>query len=184
MPSELVARDAIVTLLEYIGEDPTREGLVETPARVLRAWLEMTAGYAQDPAAILATDFEEPTGCLVVERDLAFSTMCEHHLLPFSGTATIAYLPRERVVGLSKLARLVECFALRLQIQERLTRQIAEALMVHLKPRGVGVTLKAEHACLGSRGVRQRGATTETTVLLGDLAANPSALLPQAWTLP
>jgi GTP cyclohydrolase I len=147
--------DAVVRLLQFIGENPTRDGLRDTPKRVLKAWRDMTVGYLQDPAIILNRSFEQPHDELVVLRGTRFTSVCEHHLLPFSGTAAVGYIPTDRVVGISKLARLVECFARRLQIQERMTQQIADAIMAHLKPLGVGVIIRATHSCMSCRGVMQ-----------------------------
>jgi len=159
--------DAVVRLLEHMGEDPNREGLLATPGRVLRAFTEMTAGYAQDPAAILSTVFDERHDQMVVLDGIEFTSTCEHHLLPFVGTAVVGYVPRQRVVGLSKLARLVECYARRLQVQERMTEQIASALMEHLNPEGAGVVIRAHHSCMGCRGVRKPSARMTTSALHG-----------------
>jgi len=156
----------IVRLLTWLGEDPQRDGLRDTPERVLRALKEMTAGYGDDPRAILTRQFAVGYDELVIERGIPFWSLCEHHLLPFHGTATVGYLPGARVVGLSKLVRLVECFARRLQVQERLTVEIAEALLEHLRARGVGVILRARHGCMETRGVRAP-AETVTSAMLG-----------------
>lgn len=160
------AEAAVETLLETIGEDPTREGLQDTPKRVVKALLELTQGYEQDPSEILATVFQEPYDDIVLVRDIPFSSLCEHHLLPVQGRATVAYLPHGGVVGLSKISRLVQAFARRLQVQERMTQQIAHALDEHLSPRGVAVLVEAEHACMGMRGIRTP-ATMVTTEFLG-----------------
>ncbi len=160
------AEAAVKTLLETIGEDPTREGLKDTPKRVVNALLELTQGYEQDPSEILSTVFEEPYDDIVLVRDIPFHSLCEHHLLPVHGSATVAYLPQGGVVGLSKISRLVQAFARRLQIQERMTQQIAHALDDHLSPRGVAVLIEAEHACMGMRGV-STPATMVTTEFLG-----------------
>ena len=136
--SEDAAEEAVSTMLRFIGEDPSREGLADTPARVVRAWREMNAGYQEDPAEILSRTFDESSDELIMLRGISFYSMCEHHLLPFYGEACVGYLPG-KVVGISKLARLVNCFAHRLQVQERMTRQIAEAVETHLDARGVGV---------------------------------------------
>src|SRR5689334_9064318 len=137
--------EAITTLLRYVGEDPTRDGLRDTPGRVARAWREMTSGYTDDPAEILGRTFDESSDEMIILRGISFYSTCEHHLLPFYGTATVGYLPGN-VVGISKLARLVECFARRLQIQERMTRQIAAANETHLEARGVAVILQIGRA--------------------------------------
>src|SRR5579872_1992369 len=169
--SERAARDAVVDLLRFIGEDPARDGLADTPDRVIRAWREMTAGYDQDPAEILGRTFDEPSDELIVLSGVAFHSVCEHHLLPFQGTACVGYLPG-KVVGISKLARLVDCFARRLQIQERVTRQIAEAIMLHLDARGAAVIVRAHHLCMGCRGVRQPGADMITSSMAGSLRSD------------
>jgi GTP cyclohydrolase I len=166
--------DAITTLLRYIGEDPSRDGLRDAPTRVARAWREMTRGYEDDPAEILARTFEESSDEMIVLRGISFYSTCEHHLLPFYGTATVGYLPG-KVVGISKLARLVECFARRLQIQERMTRQIAEAIETHLDARGVGVILRAHHLCMGCRGVRQEETEMVTSSMLGTLRSDATS---------
>jgi GTP cyclohydrolase I len=167
--------DAIVRLLTWIGEDVRREGLRDTPDRVLRAWKELTAGYAQDPKAILARTFAEPCDEMAVVRDIPFRSTCEHHLFPFTGVASIGYIPDGRVVGLSKLARLVDCYALRLQLQERMTRQIAEAVMEHLSPKAVGVVVRGLHTCMSHRGVRKDGAAFTTSSMLGAMRDEPAA---------
>lgn len=157
---------AVRVLLAGLGEDPSRPGLQATPDRVVRSLMEMTKGYREDPAAILSTTFEEPYEEMVVVAGIEFWSLCEHHLIPFHGTAAIGYIPSGRVVGLSKLPRLVHCFAQRLQVQERLTEQIARAIDEHLKPKGVGVLMRAEHLCMKARGVKSTGTTT-TSCLLG-----------------
>lgn len=164
---------AITTLLALIGEDPQRDGLVDTPARVIRAWKEMTSGYQEDPGVILSRTFEETSTGMVVLRGISFTSICEHHLLPFHGTASVGYLPG-KVVGISKLARLVHCFARRLQIQERLTRQIAAAIEEHLEPRGVGVMIRARHLCMGSRGVKLPDTELVSSAMLGALREDAS----------
>ncbi len=161
-------------LLSYVGEDATREGLVDTPARVRRALLELTAGYGEDPKDILSTSFDAGSyDEMVILRGIKFHSLCEHHMLVFSGEAAVGYLPGARVVGLSKLARLVECYARRLQIQERMTREIADALEVHIEPNGVGVIVRAHHSCMGCRGVRQAGSEMVTSAMLGSMKENP-----------
>ena len=158
------------------GEDPNREGLMETPARVVRAYAEWFAGYAQDPTEFLHRTFSEVAGYdeMVVVRDIEFSSHCEHHLASIKGRAHIGYLPRSRVVGLSKLARVVEIFAHRLQIQERMTAQIADAIQTALEPRGVAVVIEGSHACMASRGVRKPGAGMVTSRMLGVFRENPA----------
>lgn len=160
-------RDGVVAMLISIGEDADREGLKATPHRVRRLFREMTEGYKHDPRAILSTVFKEDCDQVVVVRGIRFSSLCEHHLLPFTGTVNVGYLPKGSVVGLSKIPRLVECFARRLQVQERMTREVAEALHVHLNPEGVGVVVTAHHHCMGCRGVRQPDAEMVTSVMLG-----------------
>jgi GTP cyclohydrolase IA len=167
--------DAVVRLLEWIGEDPLREGLRDTPKRVVKAIREMTAGLAVDPASVLGTVFNESSDNMVVVRGIRFTSLCEHHLLPFTGTATVGYVPDGRVIGLSKIPRLVEVFAKRPQVQERMTNQIASSLMEHLSPWGVGVVLRAHHSCMGCRGVRQPDAEMITSCLLGCMKADPAA---------
>lgn len=159
--------DAVVRILEHIGEDPNREGLRATPDRVVRAFSDMTSGYGADPALVLATVFEERCDEMVVVDGISFSSLCEHHLLPFTGTAVVGYVPDGKVVGLSKIPRLVEAYARRLQVQERMTTQIADSLNEVLAPKGVGVVVRAHHSCMGCRGVRQAGATMITSAMLG-----------------
>ena len=173
-PSEHSAEQAVATLLRFIGEDTGRDGLLDTPSRVVRAWREMTAGYGEDPAEILSRTFEESSDEMVVLRGISFYSTCEHHMLPFYGTASVGYLPG-RVVGISKLARLVNCFARRLQIQERMTRQIAESVEQHLDARGVGVVIRAHHLCMGCRGVRQEETEMVTSSMLGTLRRDPTS---------
>jgi GTP cyclohydrolase I len=172
------ALEAVRALLYHVeGPASDREGLDETPARVVRALEELTAGYAQDPGLILSKVFSESDGYdqMVVLRDIEFTSLCEHHLLPFSGTAVVAYIPQGKVVGLSKLARVVECFARRLQLQERMTQQIANAIDEHLTPQGVGVIVAAHHQCMGCRGVKQPRAEMVTSALRGALLREDSA---------
>jgi GTP cyclohydrolase I len=166
--AEQTGEDAVITLIRLVGEDPQRDGLLQTPRRVLQAMREMTAGYNEDPAEILSTTFEETSDELIVLRGIEFYSICEHHLLPFYGTASVGYLPGE-VVGISKLARLVHCFARRMQIQERLTRQVAEAIQEHLKARGTAVVIRAHHLCMGCRGVKLPGTELITSSMLGTL---------------
>jgi GTP cyclohydrolase IA len=174
-PSRAEAQEAVRTLLRWAGEDPSREGLLETPSRVIRAYDEWFSGYSQDPTEFLQRTFSEVAGYdeIVVVRDIEFLSHCEHHLAAINGRAHIGYLPRSRVVGLSKLARVVEIFARRLQIQERMTAQIADAIEVALQPRGVAVILEGSHACMSSRGVRQRSARMVTSRMLGVFRDRP-----------
>ncbi len=167
--------DAVMRLLEFLGQDPKRDGLKDTPSRVVRALKEMTCGYQENPKEILSRVFEEAFDEVVVVRGIPFTSLCEHHMLPFTGTADIGYLPNGKVVGLSKLARLVDCFSKRLQIQERLTREIAEAIKEYLLPRGVGVVVTAEHSCLACRGVKKPGVEMVTSMMLGIFREKPEA---------
>lgn len=155
-------------MLQAIGENPDREGLKDTPKRVVKSWSELFAGYTQDPATILSTVFEDGA-CdeMVILKDIDFSSMCEHHMLPFRGKAHVAYVPDKKVVGLSKLARLVDCFAKRLQIQEKMTQEIAENIAEHLVPKGVAVIIEAHHQCMSCRGVNKQGTTMITSEMLG-----------------
>ena len=170
-------QDAIRTLLIWSGEDPAREGLRDTPARVGRAWKEYCAGYAEDPAMHLARTFEEVAGYdeVVLLRDIPFHSHCEHHLAPIVGTASIAYLPTDRVVGISKLARVLHGYARRLQIQERLTAEIAQCIWTNLNPLGVAVVIKAQHGCMTGRGVRTHGVDMVTSKVLGCFRDDPSS---------
>ena len=175
MAQDEVGIEAVRNLLRLINEDPNRDGLKDTPRRVLAMYRELTAGYEMNPADLLTRTFEETSDELIVLDGIEFTSLCEHHLLPFIGTATIGYIPRDRVVGISKLARLVDCYARRLQVQERMTRQIAEAMMAHLKPEGCGVVLVAHHSCMGCRGVRKPEARMITSALHGVLRDKPEA---------
>src|SRR4051794_16548604 len=168
------AEAAVRELLRAVGENPARPGLVDTPARVARAYAETFAGLRQDPGEILATTFAEDHDELVLVRDISMYSTCEHHLVPFHGVAHIGYIPGMdgRVTGLSKLARLVEVYARRPQVQERMTRQIADALYEVLKPRGVIVVIAAEHLCMAMRGIRKPGATTTTSAVRGIFREN------------
>lgn len=164
---------AVGLLLDSIGEDVTREGLVDTPKRVAKMYDELFAGYSQDPAEILSRTFaKEECDDMVVVKDIDFYSHCEHHMVPFFGKAHIAYIPGEQVVGISKLARLVECYARRLQIQERMTTQIADDIMKYLGARGAMVVINAEHLCMGMRGVKKPGANTTTSAARGVFADN------------
>lgn len=163
------ATDAVKTLLRYLGEDPTRDGLLETPDRFCRALLEMTEGYGLDAQQILSTTFESNSDENIILKDIDFSSMCEHHLLNFTGKVHIGYIPQDgRIVGLSKLARIVDVFAKRLQVQERMTEQIAKAINSALNPRGVAVVVEGVHSCMCVRGVNKHGATMMTSCMLGD----------------
>jgi len=168
-PSRAEAEAAVRTLIRWAGDDPTREGLLDTPARVARAFEEFFAGYREDPAAILARTFEEVEGYdeMIVLKDVRFESYCEHHMVPIIGRAHVAYLPRHRVVGISKLARLVDAYAKRLQIQEKLTVQIADTLLEVLQPKGVAVVIEAAHQCMSTRGVHKPGAAMVTSRMLG-----------------
>lgn len=161
-------------LIRSVGEDPSRSGLLETPRRVQKAWQDWTCGYGQNPAEILKVfeDGAEAYNELIVVRNIPVYSHCEHHMAPFFGKATIGYLPDGKIVGLSKLTRLVDCFARRLQVQERLTTQIANALMEHLQPKAVGVVVSCRHMCMESRGIRSVGEETVTSAMLGELQPN------------
>ena len=162
-------QDAIRTLLEWSGEDPTREGLLDTPKRVARAWKEYCEGYAEDPAIHLSRVFEEVGGYeeLVLLKDIPFHSHCEHHMAPIIGKAAIAYLPTNRVVGISKLARVLHGYARRLQVQERLTAEVADCIWENLEPRGVAVVIEAQHSCMTARGVRTPGVGMVTSRMMG-----------------
>jgi GTP cyclohydrolase I len=162
---------AIRSILAGIGEDAEREGLQDTPSRVAKAWAEWTSGYAMDAGDILKTfeDGSSEDDDLIIVKNIPFYTHCEHHMAPFFGVATIGYVPNGSIVGLSKLSRLVDMYARRLQVQERLTSQIADALDLHLAPKGVGVYLKARHMCMESRGICKSGSETETRSFKGTL---------------
>lgn len=174
-PTLKEAEDAVRTLLQFAGEDITREGLLDTPKRVIKSYGELFAGYAIDPKEILSTTFEEVGGYdeMIVLRDIEFTSHCEHHMLPFTGKAHIAYLPHNKVVGLSKLARLVDVYAKRLQIQEKMTSQIAKSLNEVLQPKGVAVVIEATHMCMTMRGVRKPGSVMQTSHLTGLFKSDP-----------
>jgi len=163
------AEEAIKTIIEWIGEDPEREGLLSTPSRVVKAFKEYFKGYTQDPNKYLAKTFTEVEGYddMVIEKNISIQSHCEHHMAPIIGVAHVAYIPSSKVVGLSKLARVVEVFSKRLQTQERLTMQIAKTIMEVLQPRGVAVTIDAAHQCMTNRGVRKEKTTTVTNYFLG-----------------
>jgi GTP cyclohydrolase IA len=174
-PSQTEAEAAVRTLLAWAGDDPRREGLIETPRRVTKAFREYFAGYEQDPAEILAKTFHEVGGYddMVTLKDIAFTSHCEHHVAPFYGRAHVSYLPNGGVVGLSKVARLVDAFARRLQTQETMTAQIAHALTEHLGARGAAVLIEATHTCMSSRGVQKHDVATLTTQFSGEFKSNP-----------
>lgn len=174
-PSRAEAEAAVKTLIAWTGDDPDREGLLDTPRRVVAAFESWFRGYGLDPAEVLARTFEDVGGYddMVMVRDVRLESHCEHHIAPFIGVAHIAYLPRDRVVGLSKLARVVEIFAKRLQTQEALTAQIAEAIERYLAPRGVAILVEAEHMCMSTRGVNQQGVSTVTTRFTGAFDTDP-----------
>jgi len=161
--------DAVRTLIRWAGDDPDREGLLDTPARVARAWKEYARGYEEDPAVHLARTFDEVGGYdeIVLLKDIPFQSHCEHHMAPIIGKASIAYLPRDRVVGISKLARVLHGFARRLQVQERLTAQVADCICEHLQPKGVAVVIEASHACMTARGVGTPGVMMTTSRMMG-----------------
>lgn len=169
-PSEEEAKAAVRTLLRWAGDDPGREGLLDTPKRVIKAYREWFAGYEQDPVEMLQRVFEEVEGYdeMVVLRDIRFESYCEHHMAPIIGKAHVGYMPTNRVVGISKLARLVNVFAKRLQVQEKMTSQIANVLMDVLKPKGVAVVMEGEHHCMSTRGVHRHGVSMVTSTMLGE----------------
>ncbi len=175
-PTREEAEAAIRTLLRWAGDDPTREGLVDTPARVARAYEEFFAGYAIDPVALLERTFEETDGYdeIVLLRDIRLESHCEHHMVPIIGHAHVAYLPHRRVVGISKLARVVDAYARRLQIQEKLTAQVANTIQQVLEPRGVAVVIEAAHQCMTTRGVYKPGVTMVTSRMLGAFRDDPT----------
>ncbi len=175
-PSRAEAEAAIRTLLLWAGEDPAREGLQDTPARVVRSYEEFFRGYGEDPVAILSRTFEETEGYdeMIVLRDIRVESHCEHHMVPIIGKAHVAYLPGSRVVGISKLARVVDAYAHRFQIQEKLTAQIANTINDVLQPRGVAVVIEANHQCMSTRGVHKPGASMVTSRMLGAFRDDPS----------
>ena len=175
-PSREEAEAAVATLIRWAGDDPQREGLGDTPARVVRSYEEFFAGYGKDPEEILRRTFEETDGYdeMVVLKDITFESHCEHHMVPIIGKAFVAYLPDKRVVGISKLARVVEAYAKRLQIQEKMTAQIANAINDVLKPKGVAVVVEAEHQCMTTRGVEKPGVSMVTSTMLGAFRDDPS----------
>jgi GTP cyclohydrolase I len=174
-PSREEAEAAVRTLLAWAGDDPDREGLLDTPRRVTKAFQEYYSGYAEDPGEVLSRTFEDVGGYddIVMLRDIEFNSHCEHHMAPFVGRAHVAYLPTKSVVGISKLARVVEIFARRLQTQETMTAQIAGAIDESLEPRGVAVMLEAVHTCMAMRGIGKRNVATITTQFTGEFKSNP-----------
>lgn len=175
-PSREQAEAAVRTLIEWAGDDPTREGLVDTPSRVVRSYEEFFQGYSADPRSLLERTFEEVEGYdeIVLLRDIRFESHCEHHMAPIIGRAHVAYLPHRRVVGISKLARLIEVYAKRLQIQEKMTSQIANTINEVLQPKGTAVIIEASHQCMTTRGVHKPGVTMVTSTMLGEFRENPS----------
>ena len=168
-PTKDQAEEAVRTLIRWAGDDPEREGLIGTPDRVTRSYLEFFAGYNEDPDAYLSRTFEEVNGYdeMVVLKDIRVESYCEHHMVPIIGVAHVAYMPSNRVVGISKLARVVDAYAKRLQIQEKLTRQIAETIERTLQPKGVAVIIESAHQCMTTRGVHKDGVTMVTSTMLG-----------------
>jgi len=169
------ATDPVVRILEHIGENPRREGLLETPERIVRSWKELYSGYDQDPASVLKTFYDGACDEMVLLKDIEFYSMCEHHMLPFSGKAHIAYIPSGMVVGISKLARLLEIFSRRLQIQERIGQQVTAALMEHLRPKGAACVLEAQHLCMTCRGIGKQHSVMVTSSLRGAFLKKPEA---------
>ncbi len=176
LPSREAALSAVETLIRFAGDDPQREGLLGTPDRVIRSYEDHFSGYAVDPVELLSRTFEEVDGYdeMVLLRDIRFESHCEHHMLPIIGRVHIGYLPKKRVVGISKLARVVDAFARRLQIQEKMTAQIANAIAEVLDPKGVGVVVEAAHQCMTTRGVHKPGVTMVTSRMLGLFRSSPS----------
>ncbi|MXU65511.1 GTP cyclohydrolase I FolE [Rhodobacteraceae bacterium KN286] len=175
-PTREEAEDAVRTLLRWAGDDPHREGLLDTPSRVARAYQDWFRGYNEDPDAMLQRTFEEVEGYdeMVVLRDIRFESYCEHHMAPIIGKAHVGYIPTDRVVGISKLARLVDAYAKRLQVQEKMNAQIAQTLFTVLKPKGVAVVLEGEHHCMSTRGVHKPGVSMVTSTMLGSFRDDPS----------
>ena len=175
-PSRSEAEDAVRTLIRWAGDDPLREGLIDTPGRVVRSYEEFFAGYLQDPNEVLARTFSEVDGYdeMIVMNDIRFESHCEHHIAPIIGKVHIGYLPNRRVVGISKLARLVDVYAKRLQVQEKMTVQIADSLQRVLRPKGVGVVIEASHQCMTTRGVHKPGVGLVTSRMVGAFRTDPS----------
>jgi len=172
---QLVIKEAISLLLEGVGEDPMRDGLQETPGRAAEAWAQWCSGYAEKPEDVLKTFPSEDYDEFIIEANIPVYSMCEHHLAPFIGVAHVGYLPGKKIVGLSKLSRLVDIFAHRLQVQERMTVQIADSLLKHIDAKGVGVIVQCRHMCMESRGIRRSGATTTTSAMRGVFFKEPHA---------
>lgn len=175
-PSRAEAEEAVRTLLRWAGENPNREGLLDTPKRVVKSYQEFFSGYHEDPAAILSRTFEETEGYdeIILLKDIRLESHCEHHMVPITGKAHVAYLPSSRVVGISKLARVVDAYAKRFQIQEKLTVQIAATIQNVLQPRGVAVMIEANHQCISTRGVHKAGVSMVTSHMIGEFRDNPS----------
>lgn len=175
-PSRAEAEEAVRTLLRWAGENPTREGLLDTPKRVVKSYQEFFKGYHEDPFEILSRTFEETEGYneIVLLKDIRLESHCEHHMVPITGKAHVAYLPSSRVVGISKLARVVDAYAKRFQIQEKLTVQIAATIQQALQPRGVAVVIEANHQCISTRGVHKPGVSMVTSHMLGEFRDNPA----------
>ena len=175
-PSEDEAKDAVRTLIKWAGDDPKREGLIETPRRVVKSYKDFFSGYNLDPREILSKKFREVEGYdeIIILKDIRLESHCEHHMVPFVGIAHVGYLPKKKIVGLSKLARLVEIFAKRLQIQEKLTAQIANSIDEVLQPRGVGVIIEASHLCVATRGIHKPDAKMVTSRMLGSFRDDPA----------
>lgn len=175
-PSRTESEDAVRTLIRWAGESPEREGLLDTPARVVRAYEEWFKGYTQNPAEMLERTFDDVGGYdeMIVLRDIPFESCCEHHMAPIRGVVHVGYLPTNRVVGISKIARIVDAFARRLQVQERLTAEIADLISEVLQPRGIGVVVRATHGCMSTRGVNKHGVSMVTSRMLGSFRDDPA----------
>lgn len=173
-PTPEAAMAAVRVLLRYMGENPNREGLQETPLRVIKSYRELFGGYVQDPADVMKTFEDGACDEMVLLKEIEFSSLCEHHLLPFLGVAHIAYIPNKRIIGISKLARLLEVYSRRLQVQERLTQQVTQALETHLSPLGSACVVQAQHLCMACRGVRKQSSTMVTSSLTGAFRKDPA----------